>query len=116
MFWGKSKKKVPEPVDLNTGIALLKNQIGNAKLLLDNPPVKSVDHESWNNKTRECLIGIYGEGSPNLDTIIEASGEAPAWIFMPDDTAERYEAACLEDKMQKLEECVVALKRKADKA
>ena len=32
---------------------------------------------------------------------------------MPDVAAESFEAARLEDKMQKLQQCVVALKRKA---
>ena len=115
MFWGKSKIKALETVNMKTGMELLQRQIGDAKQLLDNRPIKSEDHVSWNSRTHEYLIKIYGEGSPNIDTIIGASGEAPAWIFMPDDTAEKYEAARLEDKMQKLEECVVALKRKAGK-
>jgi len=116
MFWKKKEEKVLEPVDIKTGIDLLQEQIEAAKLLLGKPPLKSKDHESWNNRTHEYLIRIYGERSPNIDTIVEASGDAPTWLFMPDDAAEKYEAARLEDKMQKLEECVVALKRKAREA
>ena len=112
MLWKKGEEKVLEPVDMKTGIDLLQEQIDAAKQLLDKQPVKSKVHESWNNKTHECLIRIYGERSPNIDTIIKAAGEAPVWLFMPDDAAERYEAACLENQMQLLEGCVVALKLK----
>lgn len=103
-------------MDIKTGIDLLQEQIAAAKRLLDKRPVKSEDLDSWNETTHEYLIRIYGERSPNIDTIIRASGGAPAWIFMPDDVAETHKAARLEDKMQKLEECVVALKRKVKEA
>ena len=115
MFGKKKAEKNFEPVDMGSGIDLLQEQIDAAKRLLDNRPVSSEDLGSWNDTTHEYLVKIYGEGSPNIDTIIRASGGAPAWIFMPDDVAEDYEAARLEDKMQKLAECVVALKRKASK-
>ena len=112
MFGKKKVQKILEPVDMETGIDLLQEQIEAAKRLLDKRPVNSEDLDSWNDATHEYLVRIYGERSPNIDTIIRASGGAPAWIFMPDDVAETHEAARLEDKMQKLEECVVALKRK----
>ena len=101
---------------MSTGIELLQKQIHEAKQMLDSRPVKSPYLAAWNNRAQAYLIQIYGEDSPNIDTIIEASGEAPAWVFMPDEVAERYEAGRLEDKMQKLEECVAALKHKAGKA
>ena len=116
MFGKKKEEKILEPVDIKTGIDLLQEQIETAKRLLRNQPVKSEDHDSWSNRTLEYLIRIYGERSPNLDTITMASGKAPVWLFMPDDAAEKYESVCLEDKMQKLEQCVVALKRKAGEA
>jgi len=113
MLLKKKQEKVLEPVDMKTGIDLLQEQIEAAKQLLEKQPVKPQDHDSWNNRTHEYLIRIYGELSPNIDTITRASGGAPVWLFMPDDAAENQEAARLEDKMQKLQECVVALKRKA---
>jgi hypothetical protein len=81
----KEEEKVIEPVDIQTGIKLLLEQIEQAKQLLNARPIKSKDLSVWNNQTRECLIQIYGKRSPNVDTIVEASGEAPAWLFMPDD-------------------------------
>ncbi len=116
MMWKKKEQKILGPVDMESGIDLLQAQIEAAKRLLDNRPVQPEDLDSWNDTTSEYLVRIYGERSPNIDTIIRASGGAPAWIFMPDDVAEAYEAARLEDKMQKLEECVVALKRKVREA
>ena len=113
MLWKKKQEKILEPVDIRTGIDLLQEQIEAAKQLLEKQPVKPQDHESWNNRTHEYLLRIYGQRSPNLDTIVNAPGAAPAWLFMPDDAAENYEVASLEDKMLKLEQCVVALKRKA---
>ena len=58
------------------------------------------------------MISIYSEGSPNVDTVTEASGSMPTWLMMPDDAAERYAASTLENKVRRLEACVVALKRK----
>jgi hypothetical protein len=112
MLWKKKPKKIPEPVDFKTGSDLLRRQIEQAKQLLDTRPVKSKVLEVWNSRTRAYLVRIYGERSPNVDTIVEAAGEAPVWLFMPDDAAEEYEAACLENKIKLLEGCVVALKRK----
>lgn len=104
---------MPEPVDFKTGLSLLLKQIEAAKQLLDHRPIKSKDHAAWNNRTHECLTKIYGQRSPNIDTIVEASGEAPVWLFMPDNAAQKYEASCLENKIKLLEGCVVALELKA---
>jgi hypothetical protein len=113
MLWKKkAEQKVLEPVDIKTGIELLLDQIAQAKQLLNLRPIKSQALEFWNSRTREYLIRIYGERSPNVDTIVEASGGAPAWIFMPDDAKVIYEASCLENKARLLEGCVVTLKRK----
>ena len=113
MFGKKKEEKVPEMVNMQTGIDLLQRQIEAARQLMDNRPLKSGDHASWNKKTREYLLKIYGERSPNIDTITEASGADPVWLSMPDDVAERNEAFCLENKIKLLEGCVVALRRKA---
>jgi hypothetical protein len=99
MLWKKKLEKVLKPVDINTGIELLQKQIGEAKQILGNRPVKSMDHAAWNDRNHEHLIRIYGERSPNVDTIVEASGEEPVWLFMPDDAAEKYAASCLENKI-----------------
>jgi hypothetical protein len=112
MMRKKEKENARQPVDLKSGIALLQKQIEEGRRLLDSGPVKSSDHTAWNNRTRDCLIRIYGKGSPNVDTIVQASGGAPVWLFMPGDAAERYEASCIENKIRLLEGCVVTLKRK----
>ena len=108
----KKEEKMLEPVDIQTGIGLLLEQIERAGQLLKGGPIDPKDLEVWNSRTRECLIRIYGRRSPNVDTIVEAAGAAPAWLFMPDDAREKYEASCLENKIQLLQGCVVALKRK----
>ena len=103
---------MPEPVDIQAGIGLLQNQIEQARQLFNRRPIPAKDNEAWNKQTGEVLTRIYGERSPNIDTIVGAAGDAPAWIFMPDDVAEKYEASRLETKIRRLESCVVALKRK----
>ena len=113
MLWKKKKEeKVLDSVDIKTGIDLLLKQIEQAKQLLNTRPIESRDLEVWNSQTREYLSRVYGQRSPNVDTIVEASGGAPVWMFMPDDAAERYAASCLENKIKLLKGCVVALKRK----
>lgn len=113
MFWKKKEQpKALEPVDIKTAIDLLRVQIDRAKQMLNTMPIKSKDQALWDSQTRECLLRIYGERSPNIDTIVEAPGDAPVWIFMPDDVVERYEVSRLENRVKLLEGCVVALQRK----
>lgn len=95
------------------GISLLARQIEAAKQMLLKRPIPSKEYSAWNDQTKAHLIRVYGERSPNIDTITEAAGTASVWLSMPDDVAERYVASSLEEKIQKLEGCVVALKRKA---
>ena len=104
----------PELVDLNTGIELLKKQIEAAKQILKNRPIRSENLAAWNNKTREYLIKIYGAKSPNINTIVMASGNTPVWMGMPQEVGERFEASSIENKIQMLKACIVSLKLKAD--
>jgi len=103
-------------VDFRTGIELLQKQIQQAEHLLEKRPLPSKDHAIWNNTTRECLTNIYGAGSPNIDTIVQAPGSRAVWLGMPKDAAERYEAACLENKIQLLAGCIASLRRKAQQS
>jgi hypothetical protein len=113
MRWQKKDEKIFELVDMKTGIEMLQKQIEQARLLLNTGRIAMQDMNAWNAQTAQFLTRIYGEGSPNIGTIVKASGEAPVWLFMPDDAAEKYEISCLENKIKLLEGCVVALKRKA---
>ena len=101
-----------DPVDPASGAQLLTQQIEAAKQMLLNQPIQTKAYAAWNDQTKAHLIRVYGERSPNIDTITEAVSTAPAWLFMPDDVAERYVTSSLEEKIQRLESCVVALKRK----
>ncbi|MBT8331953.1 MAG: hypothetical protein KJP06_06440, partial [Deltaproteobacteria bacterium] len=109
----KDSQKPSDSFDPASGIQLLTRQIEAAKQMLLKRPIPSKDYAAWNDQTKTCLIQVYGQGSPNIDTITEASGTAPAWLFMPDDAADQYAASVLENKVQMLEGCVVSLKRKA---
>ncbi len=100
-------------IDFRTGIELLQKQIQLAEHLLKKRPIHSKDHAIWNDTTRECLTKIYGAGSPNIDTIIQAPGNRAVWLGMPKDAAEKYNAAGLENKIQLLEGCIASLRRKA---
>ena len=108
----KNPQKTPDSVDPATGIQLLTRQIEAAKQMLPKRPIASKEWAAWNDQTKACLIQVYGEHSPNIDTITGAVGSAPAWLFMPDDVAEQNEASCLENKIRLLEGCVVTLRRK----
>jgi hypothetical protein len=112
-------KKIPqrsESVDIKTGIELLHEQIEEAEGLLNNRPIQSQDHESWNNTTREYLIKIYGPISPNIETIVTAPGQSAVWLGMSDAVLERYEASSIENKINMLENCIVSLKHKAEQS
>ncbi|MGD8344691.1 MAG: hypothetical protein PVI38_21695 [Desulfobacterales bacterium] len=109
----KDPQNASDSVDAAFGIQLLTRQIEAAKQLLLKRPIPSKEYAAWNDQTKNYLIQVYGEHSPNVDTITGAAGSAPAWLFMPDDAAEQNEASCLENKITLLEGCVVALRRKA---
>ena len=109
----KDSQKSSDSVNAASGISLLARQIEAAKQMLLKRPIPSKEYAAWNDQTKACLIQVYGQGSPNIDTIIGASGTAATWLFMPDDAADQYAASVLENKVQMLESCVVALKRKA---
>ena len=98
-------------VDPETGIELLQKQISEARHLLENRPIKSMDHAVWNKTTQDYLIRIFGPDSPNIDTIISAPGSTAVWMGMPITVAERYEASSIENKTQLLEDCIVSLKQ-----
>jgi hypothetical protein len=112
----KHPQKTSDSVDSASGIQLLTRQIEAAKQMLLKKPVPPKEYAAWNDQTRSCLIRIYGERSPNIDTIAGASGSAPVWLFMPDEVAEKNEASRLENKIKLLEGCVVALRRKNKEA
>lgn len=109
----QDKSKSIDPIDVASGIELLTGQIDAANQLLADRPLQSKVFKAWIDRTKTVLIWIYGEDSPNIDTIAEAPGKAPTWLFMPDDVAERYHASCLENRRQMLEGCITALRRKA---
>ncbi|MEE9609667.1 MAG: hypothetical protein V3W19_00365 [Desulfatiglandales bacterium] len=106
----KEELEKPASVDAKTGIALLHQQIEEAKRLLDNRPIKSAEYLAWNNATREDLTRIYGSNSPNIETIISAPGNTPVWMGMSDAVLERYEASSIENKITMLEACILWLK------
>jgi hypothetical protein len=109
----KDSEKAFDSIDVEPGIELLTAQIKAANHLLADSPFEFKAYKAWIDQTKTILIQIYGEDSPNIDTITEASGMAPTWLFMPDDVAEQHTASGLENKRQMLEGCVVALRRKA---
>ena len=109
----KDPEKSHDPIDVESGIELLTRQIDTANQLLADRPLQSKAYKAWIDQTKTVLVRIYGEDSPNIDTITEASGKAPTWLFMPAEEAERHQISCLENKRQMLEGCVVALRRKA---
>ena len=108
----KHPQKPTDSIDPASGIQLLTRQIEAAKQMLLKRPIPPKEYTAWDDQTKTCLIQVYGERSPNIDTITGASGSAPAWLFMPDDVAEHYNASCLENKIKLLEGCVVTLRRK----
>lgn len=98
--------------DIAAGIALIEKQIEAAGHLLKHPPVKEADVAGWNSATRSCLEKVYGQGSPNIGTIMSAAGETPVWMGMPPEVARASLASRLEKKVAMLKSCIVALKRR----
>lgn len=99
-------------VDAARGIALLREQIEKARRLLDARPFVLEEHAVWSATTREYLVQIYGSRSPNIHSIMNAPGRKPTWLGMSDAALEAYMVSRLENQVEKLQGCVVSLKRK----
>jgi hypothetical protein len=113
------RSEILERIDPNSGIDALGGLIEKAKLLLQEKPFQLADYAKWNETTRDCLIKIYGPESPNIFSIVECSCDDGAWSDMafgnhklpnPEKITERYAAACLEARCQRLANCITALK------
>ena len=113
MAWRKKTERIPDEAesdDLTAAVELLQSQIEAARQILKKRPIRSKAYVAWNNKTRDCLIKIYGAGSPNIATVVRASGDTPVWLGMPKEVRERFEASSIENKIQMLAACIISLK------
>ena len=99
--------------DIEAGIDLLEGQIEGARHLLKQRPVNNEAHAAWSEETRNCLIKIYGSGSPNVCNLETTVGATPVWMGMPPEVADTYRTSRLERSVSMLENCIVALKRRA---
>jgi hypothetical protein len=106
----KQEFEKSECVDAKTGIALLQQQVEEAKQLFKNRPIEPAKHTAWNNDTRECLARIYGSNSPNIESVLSAPGNTSVWMGMSDAVLERYQASSMENKITMLEACILSLK------
>ena len=97
---------------IEAGIALLEQQIEAGRYLLDHRPLNSDLHAAWDEQTRDCLIKIYGPGSPNIRNIETTVGATPVWMGMPPEVTETYRASRLERTVSMLKSCTVTLRRK----
>ena len=100
--------------DPRTAITMLEEQVQRAKHLLQNRPIRSADYTRWLNATREYLIKIYGLRSPNIKTILYAPGKTAVWLGMPDTVRDRYTASSIEQKIERLNGCILRLKREME--
>jgi len=101
---------------IEAGIALLEQQIEAGRYLLDHRPLNNDLHAAWDDQTRDCLIKIYGPGSPNIRSIETTVGATPVWMGMPAEVAETYQASRLERTLSMLKSSIVTLRRKAGQA
>jgi hypothetical protein len=99
--------------DTEAGIALLEQQIEAGRYLLNYRPLNSDLLAAWDEQTRDCLIKIYGPGSPNNRSIETTVGASPVWMGMPPEVAETYQASRLERTVSMLKSCIVSLRWKA---
>jgi hypothetical protein len=101
-------------VDAEAGVVLLQEQIEKAKQLLNDRPLRAGELAVWHKTTREYLVKIYGPNSPHIQTVIYAPGEGPVWLGMPDSVYDEYEASSLEHKIERLNGCILYLKREIE--
>ena len=106
---GSEKPQTPRSVNPNAGISLLKRLIEKARDLESQPDLKSSDVEAWKTTARDYLIRAFGSESPNVNSVLHASGDGGMWVGMSDHEFQKYLRSGVRNKIKMLESCIEQL-------
>lgn len=96
-------------VNAVTGIALLTKLIEKAEQLRDSDQLQSSDEQPWTNLARDYLTRVFGSGSPNLNSVLYASGDGGMYMGMSDYEYLQYMRSGFNNKIKMLQSCIEQL-------
>ncbi len=103
------KQETPRSVDAQTGITLLKKLIEKARDLISLPNLQDSDITAWSTTARDYLTRAFGSGSPNINSVINASGDDGLYAGMSEEEFVQYLRSGLNNKIKVLEHCIEQL-------
>lgn len=101
--------EIPPSVDAATGINLIRKLIEKAEALREKPDLSSSDDTAWDTLARDYLIRIFGSASPNVNTVIRASGDGGVYMGMSDRDFQQYLRSGFTNKIKILNTCIEQL-------
>ena len=99
----------PVSVPPETGITLLKKLIGRATELRGLPNLQTSDEDAWRNLARDYLVRIFGSNSPNVNSVLHASGDGGMYTGISDHEYQEYMRSGFDNKIKLLNTCIEQL-------
>ena len=100
---------IPPSVSASTGITLLQRLIEKASSLRDKPNLQSSDAQAWVNLARDYLTRTFGSNSPNVTSVLHASGDGGLTMGMEDYEFQQYQRYGFDNKIKILKSCIEQL-------
>lgn len=108
-----TRPKPPSPVGPSVppaiGITLLQKLIEKAQVLYEKPDLQSSDGSAWNILARNYLTKVFGSDSPNVGSVLHASGDSGVYVGMSEDEYQQYLRSGFESKVKILKSCIEQL-------
>ena len=99
----------PPTVPPATGILLLRKLIEKAAELRALPNLQSSDEEAWRNIARDYLVRTFGSHSPNVNSVLHASGDGGIYMGMDDREFKDHMRSGFDNKVKLLNMCIEQL-------
>lgn len=99
----------PPSVPSETGIVLLRKLIEKATELRNIPNLQSSDVDAWCNLGRDYLNRTFGSNSPNVNSVLHASGDGGVYLDMSDCEFQQYLRSGFDNKIKLLNSCIEQL-------
>lgn len=93
----------------NTGIDLINKLIEKAAALKLEPNLQSSDEQAWINLARDFLTRVFGSNSPNVSSVIHATGDGGLYMGISDHEFQDYLRSGLDNKIKLLRSCIEQL-------
>lgn len=108
-----TRPRPPSPVGPSVppeiGITLLQKLIEKAQALHEKQDLQFSDCSAWENLARDYLRKVFGSDSPNVDSVLNASGDEGLYTGMSNQEYQQYLRAGFENKVKLLNSCIEQL-------